>query len=171
VVATVEPGNGKVLVTTSPLIGYDWSAAAKDAVAVAAKKANVDQNSYNFLFTITNAHEMSALDGPSAGAAMTIATYSALTNKPTNSYVYETGTINPDGTIGQVGGVYWKGVAAAKDGAKVMLVPPTQSFVDKDPYQKGIGGVNLENELKQNGYDVRVIEVQNIDDAMPYYFN
>lgn len=171
VVVTVEPGNGNVLVTTSPRIGYDWSAAAKVAVAVAAKKANVDPNSYNFLFTITNAHEMSTLDGPSAGAAMTIATYSALTKKPTNSSVYQTGTINPDGTIGQIGGVYFKAVAAAKDGAKVLLVPPTQSYGDKDPYQNGIGGVNLQQELKQSGYDVRVVEVHNIDEAMPYYFS
>ncbi len=169
---TTSPGNGQVFVTTSPLLGFDYTESARTAVDVAAKKANVDPKLYNFQFTIIyTSVNVSREDGPSAGAALTIATYSAITKKPTNPYVYETGTINPDGTIGTVGGVYWKGIAAAQAGAKVLLVPPTQSYVNKDPNQRGVGGANLQQELKQKGFDVRVVEVHNIDEAMPYYFS
>ncbi len=100
------------------------------------------------------------------------AAYSALTKKPTNTTVYETGTISTDGTIGPVGGIYWKGQAEGAAGAKTLLVPPTQSVVNADPLQRNtFAGTPLEPALRQMGYDVRVIEVNNIDEVLPYYFS
>ena len=64
--------------------------------------------------------------GPSAGAALTIATIAALKHDSIRSDVVITGTINADGTIGQIGGVLEKAQAAKDIGAKLFLVPVGQ---------------------------------------------
>ena len=63
------------------------------------------------------------IDGPSAGCAFTLAILSAIDGKafPTNTAV--TGSILPDGTIGRVGGVHLKIMAAREAGMKKILVP------------------------------------------------
>src|SRR3989304_5318984 len=45
------------------------------------------------------------IDGPSAGALMTVAVFSSLLGDEIKKDVAMTGTINPDGTIGPVGGI------------------------------------------------------------------
>lgn len=63
--------------------------------------------------------------GPSAGLAFTLAILDALTEGELTGgdEVAVTGTINPDGTVGPVGGVAQKVVAAADAGATIFLVP------------------------------------------------
>jgi hypothetical protein len=63
------------------------------------------------------------IDGPSAGGLMTVAVLSAVLDQPLLPGVTMTGTINPDGTIGQVGGVYYKLLAAKRAGMKKVLIP------------------------------------------------
>ncbi|MBU0514696.1 MAG: hypothetical protein KJ621_07980 [Proteobacteria bacterium] len=63
------------------------------------------------------------IDGPSAGGLMTVAVLSAVLDQPLLPRVTMTGTINPDGTIGRVGGVYYKLLAAKRAGMKTVLIP------------------------------------------------
>ncbi len=63
------------------------------------------------------------IDGPSAGGLMTVAVLSAVLNQPLLPGVTMTGTINPDGTIGRVGGVYYKLLAAKRAGMNTVLIP------------------------------------------------
>ncbi len=71
-------------------------------------------------------NEIVAIDGPSAGAAITITLIGALQNKTMNTKVLMTGTIENDGSIGKVGSVQGKAEAARIYGATNFLVPVGQ---------------------------------------------
>jgi len=68
------------------------------------------------------------IGGPSAGLALTLGLIDVLsTGDLTGGHrVAATGTINFDGTVGDVGGVAQKTVAVRKAGAQVFLVPPQE---------------------------------------------
>jgi Lon-like protease len=63
--------------------------------------------------------------GPSAGLAFALGIYDKLekTDLLRNRNVATTGTINFDGTVGAIGGMYQKMSAAARAGADIMLIP------------------------------------------------
>ncbi|MBU0515688.1 MAG: hypothetical protein KJ621_13040 [Proteobacteria bacterium] len=67
-------------------------------------------------------------DGPSAGGLMTATILAAVLNQPFLPKVTMTGTINPDGTIGPVGGIYYKLLGAKKAGMTKVLIPAGQYF-------------------------------------------
>jgi predicted S18 family serine protease len=59
----------------------------------------------DIIITIEAQEPIGIVDGPSAGAAITIAIVAAINNQILNNTIFITGTINPDGTIGMVGGL------------------------------------------------------------------
>ncbi len=67
-------------------------------------------------------------DGPSAGGLMTATILAAVLNQKFQPHVTMTGTINPDGTIGPVGGIYYKLLGAKRAGMKTVLIPAGQYF-------------------------------------------
>ncbi|HXW78103.1 MAG TPA: S16 family serine protease [Acidimicrobiales bacterium] len=69
-----------------------------------------------------------AIGGPSAGLAFTLGILDALSNgRLTGGHkVAATGTIDPDGNVGQVGGVQEKTVAVERAGAQVFFVPQAE---------------------------------------------
>jgi uncharacterized protein len=67
-------------------------------------------------------------DGPSAGGLMTATILAAVLNQKFLPHVTMTGTINPDGTIGPVGGIYYKLLGAKRAGMKTVLIPAGQYF-------------------------------------------
>ena len=62
-------------------------------------------------------------DGPSAGAAMTLAIYSLLTGKQVKNDVAMTGEIDLMKNVTAIGGVYAKLMGAKKAGVKLALIP------------------------------------------------
>ena len=62
-------------------------------------------------------------DGPSAGAALTLALYSLLTNRKIRNNVAMTGEINLQGNILPIGGLEEKLEGAKRWGVNVALVP------------------------------------------------
>jgi len=68
------------------------------------------------------------IDGPSAGALMTVAVLSILRGDSIKKDATMTGTINPDGTIGPVGGIPHKITGAKKAKKKLILVPAGQRY-------------------------------------------
>ena len=73
--------------------------------------------------------------GPSAGLMMALNVYNNLIpNDITNSLIIAgTGTIEIDGSVGPVGGIRQKVIAAKKAGSSLILVP-TANFDDAKPY-------------------------------------
>lgn len=71
------------------------------------------------------------VDGPSAGALFTAAMMAAITGATVNPRATMTGTVNPDGSVGPVGGIPDKFRGALKLGYKVLGYPVGQR-VQKD---------------------------------------
>jgi len=119
----VQPGKGRILVETKPLMGIVFQDAANTAVYVAQNKTGVDLSQSDVLFSIQADNQISSIDGPSAGALMTLLTISALSNRHINQSVTLTGTIDGYGHVGAIGGAVEKAQAAYDNGLKVFLLP------------------------------------------------
>ena len=93
-------------------IGEQLKASAWLAALVSSEILDSDLRGYRISFSWTG-HQ---LDGPSAGALMTSGLLAILRDDPFPADATMTGTINPDGTIGPVGGIVHKvqGLAEAK---------------------------------------------------------
>jgi Lon-like protease len=93
------------------------------------------------------------IGGPSAGLAFALTIVDVLTPEDLTRghHVAVTGTINPDGRVGPVGGVEFKVRAAEKEGADVFLAPADE--VDQArgaaSHIKVIGVATLEEALAQ----------------------
>ncbi|MCE4610244.1 MAG: hypothetical protein F7C36_07705 [Desulfurococcales archaeon] len=123
---TIEyPGTGKVYISTSPAAELDTQGSARTAAFVASLYAGVPMWNYNFYYDIESPSVI--IGGPSAGAEMTLATLLLLTGHKCNDTVVATGMIQPDGSIGPVGGLKEKLEAVAESGAKIFVVPAGQT--------------------------------------------
>ena len=101
--------------------GPQWRAAGWMAVILSSFLLGIDPMDYRFTYDVGG-----YIDGPSAGAFMTVATLSCLLGDEVKPDVTMTGIINPDGTIGPVGGIAHKLDGAAAKGKKLMLIPAGQ---------------------------------------------
>ncbi len=88
------------------------------------------------------------VDGPSAGAAVATAVYSALTNIPVDNKVAITGEVSIRGLVKPVGGVVAKTEAARQAGVTKVIVP-------KENWQECFGGMG----------DLTVIPVEMLDEV------
>jgi ATP-dependent Lon protease len=98
-------------------------------------------------------------DGPSAGAAITLALYSMFTNKKIKHDVALTGEINLQGNVTAIGGLEEKMEGAKKAGVKLVLYPKeNQKDVDKI-YERNKDLVNN---------DFKILSVETIHDVIQY---
>jgi uncharacterized protein len=131
--ATVEAqvlagGAGRVYVSTKPLAQTDMQGSARLASRVAANLLGADWDRYDYLVSFRS--DSTVIGGPSAGAVMALALTAALHNamEPGDPWTLDpgvaaTGTINPDGTIGPVGGIPAKAEGAKEAGLDTFLYP------------------------------------------------
>ncbi len=94
------------------------------------------------------------IDGPSAGLATTLAIYSSLKQRPLRQDIAVTGEISIQGKVKPVGGIYEK-IFGAKQAGVVTVLIPYENVMDVPKSLKGI----------------KVIPVQNIEEAMKYVFS
>ncbi len=176
-----EPGNGKTLANIEHLLFFlDTQSSIQIAKSVATNLTGIDITKYNLIYNIDVGENVTgAVGGPSAGAALTIATVAALENKTLRPDVMITGTINPDGSIGPVGEVPQKAKAARTGGANIFLVPSGQGL--KQIFTAEISCEQVGNlkvckteykpkqtlSIDENGLLVR--EVANIQEALKYF--
>jgi len=173
------PGKGRVLVDVNNIFFFvDTQNSIRDAQRVAQNVTGMNLSNIDLIYRI-DAGNVSALEGPSAGASLTVATIAALEGKSVNSSVILTGTIEPDGTIGPVGGIAEKAKASKEIGASMFLVPKGQGTTSTyKPIQKceQIGPIlyctsQYQGTKKDIGSDVGISirEVSNIKEALPYF--
>jgi predicted S18 family serine protease len=134
----IGPGKGRVLVQTKPLMGVVFQGASNTAVAVAGNKTGFDLSKSDVIFSIDAGDKISEVDGPSAGALMTLLAISAIEKHPINKSLTLTGTINSDGHIGAIGGVVAK-ATAAKDQGKTLFLLPTENRLITPPASGAAG--------------------------------
>lgn len=118
----VTPGRGRVLVQTSPLMGEVFQDAANTAVAVAEARTGVNLSESDAIISIVADDKVPSVNGPSAGALMTLLLISVLQQRPVRPDVTVTGTIDENGQIGAIGGVVEKATAAKASGKTLLLL-------------------------------------------------
>lgn len=123
ITAEVKPGKGRVLVDTQPLMGVVFQDAANTAVYVAQNRTGISLAGSDVIFSINAPGQVPSVDGPSAGALMTLLVISAVEKKPIREDVTLTGTIDQDGNVGAIGGVVEKAQAAKDSGKSLFLLP------------------------------------------------
>lgn len=135
--------------------GEQWQTAGWMAVITSALMLGIDPSAFEFSFDVAG-----RIDGPSAGGLMTVAVLANFLGDQIDPSVTMTGTINPDGTIGPVGGIPHKIAGAAEAGKTTVLVPSGQRF-DYDY------GLEQSVDLVQVGLDngVEVILVPDVHTA------
>ena len=174
--AEVAPGKGRVLVQTTPLMGVVFQDAANTAVAVAGNISGIDLSNSDVIFSIDSENKISEVDGPSAGALMTLLMVSAIEKRPINSSLTLTGTISGDGHIGAIGGVLEKAAAAKEHGKTLFLLPAENRIITRTVQETGDYGMfsvarqvqyqESAEDYIENNIGIRVKFVNTIDDVL-----
>lgn len=95
--------------------------------------------------------------GPSGGMMMTLMIYNALTNQDLTygKKIVGTGTINLDGTVGEIGGVKYKLMGAVKNDADLFIVPAGN-------YEEAL------DVKEEKGYNIDIVSVETFSDVVEY---
>jgi uncharacterized protein len=172
-----KPGSGKLLVDVNQLLFWiDTQYSMQVAKKVAEEYTKADLSKVDLIYRIeTNA---TLIEGPSAGAAISVATIALILHKKLNESVMITGTINPDGSIGPVGGIIEKAKAAKQVGALLFLVPEGQgtqtTYKPIQRCQRIAGWTVCTTEYKKevtpvSEVGIEVKEVKNVEEALKYF--
>ncbi|MCS7131534.1 MAG: hypothetical protein NZ934_02250 [Hadesarchaea archaeon] len=127
--------------------GENLQKSAKDAAAAVAFLENRSSLGVGVVVRFGGPDRLTRVDGPSAGAAMAIAIYACLHGKQIDNQVLITGAIRTNATIGWVGSVEEKAIAARDWGARLLLVPRGQR-------------VNVQG--------IEIVEVSDLREALAY---
>ena len=101
-------------------------------------------------------------DGPSAGAAITVAIYSLLNNKYIKNDIALTGEISLNGEITAIGGLDSKIIGGIRSGIRTFLYPKMNS--------KDFNDWKNKTENKNSYSNVQFIEITNIQEVFKYIF-
>ncbi|GAA0364393.1 SepM family pheromone-processing serine protease [Bacillus horti] len=103
------------------------------------------------------------IGGPSAGLMFTLEIYNQLTPEDiTKGYaIAGTGTMNPEGKVGRIGGIHQKIVAAHKAGADIFFAPYEEGAEDSN-YNRA---VEAAEDIKTS---MKVVPVDTVQDALDY---
>ncbi len=153
-VEEADPGRVRVGFFESEVAGSgdQWRAAGWTAALAASMLLDFDARTSRIAFDVEG-----RIDGPSAGGLMTVAVMAAVRGDGIRRDATMTGTINPDGRIGPVGGIAQKIEAAAAIGKKLVLIPAGTRFQEDVNVGKKIDLV-----AKGQGLGVKVLQVPDI---------
>ncbi|MCA9040331.1 MAG: hypothetical protein KDA65_08300, partial [Planctomycetaceae bacterium] len=129
--------------------GDQWEAAGWMASLIAAQLTDFDPATMQVAYDIPG-----RVNGPSAGALMTVGVLAAVRGDQVRSDAAMTGTINPDGMIGPVSGIPHKIEGAAATGMKLVLIPSTAE-VELDKNKNEV--VNLIQHGAKLGVEVKQV--------------
>ncbi|MDP2974455.1 MAG: S16 family serine protease [Candidatus Diapherotrites archaeon] len=178
--AEIIEGKGRVLFSLNPFVEPDTQQSAETAAAVAENFTGKSLADRDVIYGIENI-DAQLVGGPSAGAALAVATIAALEGKKVREDAAITGTIQADGSIGQIGGVIEKAAASAETGLKLFIVPKGQielTYYEQLVQEEKRGFVtirrvryipktlNLNDYAQEQGWNLEVKEVSNIQEAV-----
>ena len=155
----VTRGTGSVTISGPSSVGLSTIDSAKEAVSFACSYLGVNQSLYNFSFVIHDKNV--SVSGPSAGLAFTLLSISGLEHAPLASNFTVSGEILSNGSIGLIGGVYDKAEAASHNHMRFFILPNSTA-----------GGIleELIYYISQSVFDIPIVQVTNVSQALPYAF-
>lgn len=109
--------------------------------------------------------------GPSAGLMFTLSIYDQLNKKDLlkGRMIAGTGTIEPDGSVGDIGGVSQKVVSADKSGAEIFFVPDNPvAEANKKYYPRGNNYQEAKKMAKKIGSKMKIVPVKTAQEAIDY---
>ena len=166
-------GEGHVFMDTNPLTEMDMQSSTQIASKKAFEITEKNQNNYDIYYIVHS--DALIIGGPSAGASLCVATIAELNNWKLNRSVMMTGSINPDGGIGKVGGILEKINASHSKNISCFLIPSGERYVELPYNNTNINNTNINNTVDALKYGkklgITVIEVKSIDDALYYFTN
>jgi hypothetical protein len=145
----IREGEGRLLLSIDETLFFtSTQSSIALALKIAKKITGASLSDKDIIIRVGNPYnETLALSGGSAGASIAVALVANLQGKEIRGDVLLTGTIEEDGSIGRVGDVYTKAVAARDAGIATLIVPAGQ-------------GVEVPG--------LKVVEVSTIEEAIPY---
>lgn len=98
--------------------------------------------------------------GSSGGLMLTLTIYNAISDEDIikGRNISGTGTISSDGSVGEIDGVNYKIMGAAREGMDIAFVPSSN-------YEEAI------DTKKKYNYDIEIVKVDSVDDAIEYLEN
>lgn len=156
----IIPGKGRVFLETFPVTKVDTQISMRFAQQFACDFLDKDCNDLDFIYTIRAGS--SIIGGPSAGASATVLTIGLLGDIDLDKKVAMTGTINPGGLIGGVGGIKQKIAAAKEENFTTVLIPAGKRVLTENNQTEDM--VSYGEEI-----DIKVIEVGTIEDVLTIY--
>ena len=115
----------------------------------------IGKNPLDYRYSVETETLTNRVDGPSHGGLFAVAIMAALTGRTLDAEATMTGAVNPDGSIGPVGGIVRKLIAARSDGKKRFCYPLGQRF-EPDPDSGEL--VDIQKLAEQEGVEVREVE-------------
>lgn len=161
----ITPGTGKIYSNVNSQVGSLTQESERNAVNAAERVVTGAKGKYNYLFEIQSI--ASSIDGPSAGAAMSLLLVSMLSDKDLSGKVSITGTITEDGYVGEVGGIGAKAKKAADVGIKLFMIP---LGTRKQAITTDTGNSQIVD-LPEYAYDkwgMKIVEIETIEDIQKY---
>ncbi|PMD72524.1 SepM family pheromone-processing serine protease [Companilactobacillus nuruki] len=112
------------------------------------------------------------IGGPSAGLMFTLQVYSQVANKDLKAgrTIAGTGTIDPDGTVGPIGGIEKKVYAASEEGATIFFAPDDPVTKEIKKYEPNyVNNYHLAlRAAKKIHTKMKIVPVKNLNDAINY---
>lgn len=112
------------------------------------------------------------IGGPSAGLMFTLEIYEQLIGKDLRhgEKIAGTGTINPDGEVGRIGGIDKKVASAAASDNKIFFAPDDEITKEMEKAQPGIKSNYEEAKAaaKKLDTDMKIVPVKTVQDALDY---
>ncbi|MGC8568373.1 MAG: S16 family serine protease [Candidatus Micrarchaeia archaeon] len=152
----VTNGTGIVTINGPSSVGSSTFDSAKEGVSYACSYLGLNESNYNFYYTISDKNV--SVSGPSGGLAFTLDAISALSHVPLLHNFTLTGTIGYNGTVGEIGGVYDKIMAAKTHNLSFVLVP----YVENGSFE------NLLYYISQQVFNIPLVEVSNVSQALKF---
>jgi PDZ domain-containing protein len=184
---TITAVNGQSFTTSKDMVNYVASQKVGDPVSIAVTRIDGSKHTFSGKYikldtgktgigigltdhtTVETDPEVKidagSIGGPSAGMMFTLEIYDQLTNSDLlhGRDIAGTGTIEEDGSVGQIGGVDKKVASASQNKASVFLVP--DSGTKKASTNNYLGALAAAKKLKTS---MKIIPIKTVQDALDY---
>ncbi len=150
------PGSGSEYVRLLPYAGISTQQSIKRALEYSRDKSDSEYSNCDVLVDFGSLPYGEYLDGPSAGAAISVMSYALFENLSMRNDTLITGSVDSYGTIGPVGGLYEKTNAAVENGAEYFITPYNTIYE------------SLTLDRLERSYGITIIEVKTVDEVIDF---
>ncbi|WP_277295735.1 SepM family pheromone-processing serine protease [Streptococcus hyointestinalis] len=193
---TVTGVNGKTFESSKELIDYVGGLKLGDKVSVSYISDGKSKTAEGKIVKLSNgkngigigltdhtevnspvkvAFSTEGVGGPSAGLMFTLAIYDQVSgeNLRNGRVIAGTGTIESDGSVGDIGGAGLKVISAAQAGAEIFFVPnnPVDEAVKKKDPSAKTNYEEAKEAAKKIGTDMKIVPVTTLQEAIDYLKN